>query len=114
MQNKRKYIILSILTFIIFFLVLTTPKQKDFDTYLSDKVRNYTLNMGEDNQNAAIFSGLTFYILQNNNDLIERENYLLFSIFKIDTSLIRSFGGDIDDIVVLGILGNFFILRGVS
>jgi hypothetical protein len=46
MQNKRKYIILSILTFLIFFLVLTSPKQKDFDTYLSDKVRNYTLNMG--------------------------------------------------------------------
>ncbi|MDG2187760.1 MAG: hypothetical protein P8K09_05815 [Hyphomicrobiales bacterium] len=112
--SKKKNIISVTILVIALIFIFTSPTKKDFDKFVSDKVRNYTINIGENNQTANIVSGLTFYILQNNKQLIIRENYVLFSLYKIDASMFRSFGANIDDLVIVGVLGNFFVLKGID
>jgi hypothetical protein len=48
------------------------------------------------------------------NATVERSSFGLFSVFKIDLSSIRSFGGDAPDKKFIGVAGFFFPLGGVD
>jgi len=106
----KKISILIFLGFIIFF-AFTNPSKNDFDSYISTHINEYAIQSGEDDQTANLISGFSYLLLQSNPGIIHRTNYLLFTIYKLDTSLIRSFGGDIEDLVIIGLFNNFVVVN---
>jgi len=104
---------ISILIFlgVIIFFAFTNPSKNDFDSYISTHINEFAIQSGEDDQTANLISGFSYLLLQSNPGIIHRTNYLLFTIYKLDTSLIRSFGGDIEDLVIIGLFNNFVVVN---
>lgn len=92
-------------------LVFTNPSKNDFDSYISTHINEYAIQSGEDDQTANLISGFSYLLLQSNPGIIHRTNYLLFTLYKLDNSLIRSFGGDVEDLVIIGLFNNFLVLN---
>ncbi len=110
-KNKRIVLIVCLLFFI---LVIMNPNKKNFDQYVANEIKSMTIQSGEDLTTANIVSGLSYLVLQSQTDIINRQNYYIFSTYTLDTSILRSFGSNVDNIVVLGILGNFIPLSGFN
>ena len=106
-----KKIPILIISGLIVLLILTNPSKKDFDSYISTHINEYAIQTGEDDQTANLISGFSYLLLQTNPSIIQTTNYLLFTIYKLDTSLIRSFGGDVEDLVIMGLFNNFIIVN---
>ena len=110
-QNKR----IILITCIIFsILAIMNPNKKNFDQYVSNEIKSITIESGEDLSTANILSGLSYLVLQSQTNIINRQNYIIFSTYTLDTAILRSFGTDVENIVVLGILGNFIPLSGFN
>jgi hypothetical protein len=106
-----KKIPILIISGLIVLLIFTNPSKNDFDSYISTHINEYAIQSGEDDQTANLISGFSYLLLQSNPGIIHRANYLLFTIYKLDTSLIRSFGGDIEDLVIIGLFNNFVVVN---
>ena len=92
-------------------LVFTNPSKNDFDSYISTHINEYATQSGEDDQTANLISGFSYLLLQSNPGIIHRTNYLVFTVYKLHTSLIRSFGGDVEDLVIIGLFNNFLVMN---
>ena len=66
----KKFYIYGLGVFIFMVLSVTNPSKKDFDQYISSYIRDYVLQISEDNDTANLASGISFLILQSNNNII--------------------------------------------
>ncbi len=107
---KRIYLSIPIALAIILLLILTNPSKDDFDSYISTHINEFAIQSGEDEQAANLISGFSYLLLQSNPNIIHKTNYFLFTLYKLDTTLIRSFGGNVDDLVIIGLFNNFIVL----
>ena len=114
-QMMRKNILIYFLGTSIFLLLsATNPSKGNFDQYISNHVRDYVIEAGENNDTADLASGLSYLILQSNNSIIKHDNYIIFSRFKIDASVMRAIGYDVEDIIVIGIFNQFIAIDGIK
>ncbi len=107
---KRIYLSIPLALAIIFLLILTNPSKDDFDSYISTHINKFAIQSGEGEETANLISGFSYLLLQSNPNIIHKTNYFLFTLYKLDTTLIRSFGGDVDDLIVIGLFNNFVVL----
>ena len=110
----KKFYIYGLGIFIFLMLSVTNPSKSDFDQYISSYMRDYILQISEDNDTANLASGISFLILQSNNNIIKHDNYIIFSRFRLDTSVIRTFGYDADDIIIIGAFNQFIPINGIN
>ena len=110
---KKKFYLYFLGACIFLVLLLTNPSKDDFEQYISNYIREYVLQISADNDTANLASGISFLILQSNS-VIKHDNYIVLSRFRIDTSVIRSFGYNVDDIIVLGLFNKFIPIDGVQ
>ena len=111
---SKKLIIYCVGIFIFLLLSITNPSKSDFDQYISSYIRDYVMQISEDNDTANLASGFSFLILQSNNNIIKHNNYIIFSRFKLDASMIRTFGYNADDIVIVGVFNKFIPIDGIN
>ena len=110
---KKSYIY-GLCVFIFLVLSVTNPSKSDFDQFISSYIRDYVLQISEDNDTANLASGISFLILQSNNNIIKHNNYIIFSRFKLDASVIRTFGYNADDIIIIGAFNKFIPINGIN
>lgn len=97
-----KALIISVATAaVLALLALTNPDTEDYSRYLRDEMSDG----GSDEDEIAeavrgVFGGIAGGLLASASS---RDNYLLFSIYTTDLGT--------DELVTLGILGNFVVLR---
>ena len=96
---KGLIITIALVAFIAL-LALTNPDTDEYSDYLREELAR---EAREEDELAgalmAIFGGLAESVLAN---ATSRDNYVLFSVYTTDL--------DPDELVVLGILGNFIVL----
>ena len=97
----KKFYIYGLGVFIFLVLSVTNPSKSDFDQYISSYIRDYVLQISEDNDTANLASGISFLILQSNNNIIKHDNYIILSRFRLDASVLRTFGYNADDIITV-------------
>ena len=66
----KKIYIYGLGVFIFLVLSVTNPSKSDFDQYISSYIRDYVLQISEDNDTANLASGISFLILQSNNNIM--------------------------------------------
>ena len=110
----KKFYIYGLGVFIFMVLSITNPSKKDFDQYISSYIRDYVLQISEDNDTANLASGISFLILQSNNNIIKHDNYIILSRFRLDASFLRTFGYNADDIIIIGAFNKFIPISGFN
>ena len=110
----KRFYIYGLGVFIFLLLSVTNPSKSDFDQYISSYIRDYVLQISEDNDTANLVSGISFLILKSNNNIIKHDNYFIFSRFRLDASAIRTFGYNIEDIVIIGVFNKFIPINGIN
>ena len=110
----KKLYIYGLGIFIFLVLALTNPTKSDFDQYISSYIRDYVLQISDDSDTANLASGISFLILQSNNNIIKHDNYIIFSRFRLDASVIRTFGYNADDIIIIGVFNKFIPINGIN
>ncbi|QWD13093.1 DUF4359 domain-containing protein [Polynucleobacter paneuropaeus] len=96
---------------IILFSVLcfTNPSKQEFVYFATQKISgNISKNLNSDDEFLnSILNGFTSLLV---DELIQHQNYLIFSTYSLDLELVRRFGGNVKDVKFLGIAGQFISL----
>lgn len=93
-----------ILIGLVLLLAVTNPSPEQHSNYLRQEMSEQAKHEGEMTQAIVLlFGGMAEEVLAN---ATTRENYLLFSVY--------STGMADNDLMVLGIIGNFFVLSDNS
>jgi len=94
---------------VLAFLSFTNPSKTEFVQYASEHIST-KISEKVDSDNAIVnnlISGFTNLLVDS---LIEHRNFLIFSTYKLDLNLVRAFGGKMQDVMYLGIAGQFIPL----
>ena len=86
---------------IVLLFVITNPSTDDYEDYMRQEMIKES--QGEDELSSALgslFGGVAGSLLANAST---RKNYLVYSVYATDLGN--------SDLVVLGVLGNFFVLE---
>ena len=60
---SKKLIIYCLGIFIFLLLSITNPSKSDFDQYISSYIRDYVMQISEDNDTANLASGISFPVV---------------------------------------------------
>lgn len=106
-KNNRKSlkIICSIVVMIGIALFITNPEEKDFEVYVGEKINGYTSVDNKSEFLANLVGGLATLAISEST---QRRNYIFFSIYEVDNTLLRLFKKDIGRVKFIG-LANIFI-----
>ena len=114
-QNQIYWVIGLVLLSV--FLIAKNPNEADFAAYASTNIKQHVPSLGNllpaDSSdstkmaltglgNAAMYAGILA--------ITERENYILFSVYTVDLTVVRAFNPNIKNIKALGIGGTFISL----
>lgn len=83
------------------FLAITNPTKSDFTSYVKGSLE--LRDSGNDRMN-SLFTGIATVAVTTMTD---RSNFLLFSVFDVDTSMLRAFKSNVPTLKYLGIGGTF-------
>ena len=100
-------------------LLATNPSRDEFKSFLNQKIEGgiekvlFKASSDKDTQGilGSIVKGIASAAMSK---ILHRQNYYVFSIFELDTSLIRAIGVDVPQVKFLGIAGNFIPLNQSS
>ena len=100
-------------------LLSTNPSRDEFKSFLNQKIEGgiekvlFKASSDKDTQGilGSIVKGIASAAMSK---ILHRQNYYVFSIFELDTSLIRAIGVDVPQVKFLGIAGNFIPLNRSS
>jgi len=113
---NKKILQLSFIIFAIFILlsIVLNPSKDDFKYYLTDMVKSEIIKNGGTIDNANLIIGLANLLIDADKTFIQRNNYYIFSSYKINLSIIRGFGYSIDDVHAVGFFKNFVIINNTE
>lgn len=106
--TRRKYTTFWVLIIFLAILAATNPSENDFKYEVVKNIQG----SGKVDPNDIIgklTTGITSYAI---NAITERKNYLFFSIFEIDNSLLKIIDPNTHEVKYLGILGMIIPLNG--
>ena len=112
--SLSKELVLSAIVVLIFVLglMISNPDKEQFVKYMNTELTKKIDDSGGMNPSVKnIASGIANLFL---NAAVDRVSYGVFSIFKIDLSLPRSFGKDAPDRKFIGVAGVFLPLDGLG
>ena len=111
-KKENNNFLVGIAVVILIELYATNPTKKEFNEFISKQVQKKMVEKsGEQNFITNLVAGVAGSMV---NEVSERKDYVFFSTYKVDLSVIRMFGGDTKDMTFVGIGGQFIPLSGVG
>lgn len=111
-KKENKNFFLGVIAILLIALYSSNPTQLEFNEFISKEVRKkLTEKMGEQNIFGNLVAGFAGTLV---SDVSSRQDYLIFSTYKVDLSVARMFGGEYSDLKFIGIGGQFIPLSGYS
>jgi len=98
-----------VIVLVIVFLSITNPSKTEFVQYASENISSKISDKVDSDSEIVnnLISGFTSILVDG---LIQHQNFLIFSTYKLDLNLVRAFGGKMQDVMYLGIAGQFIPL----
>ncbi|QWD80523.1 DUF4359 domain-containing protein [Polynucleobacter sp. MWH-Spelu-300-X4] len=111
-KKENNHFLIGVIAVIAVALYATNPTKQEFNEFIAKQVRQKLAEKsGEQNFITNLVAGVAGAMV---NDASERKDYLIFSTYKVDLSVVRMFGGEYKDLQFLGVGGQFIPLSGMS
>jgi len=111
-KKENKNFLLGVIVILLIALYSSNPTQTQFNEFISKEVRKkLSEQMGEQNIVGNLVAGFAGTLV---GDVSTRQDYLIFSTYKVDLSVARMFGAEYSDLRFIGIGGQFIPVSGYS
>jgi ABC-type phosphate/phosphonate transport system permease subunit len=109
-SRRNKYTLMVIFIAATLILASTNPDEKDFNEQVIKNLQG-SQKLNQDDTIGKLAIGVTSYAI---NLMTERKNYYIFSVFEIDTSLLKIINPNTQRMRYLGVLGQIIPLTPID